>query len=223
MNRAERRSTIPSRAEQQAQAQRRKIAVIGSFSVLAIVIVVAIALASRVPKAASDAPSNAALAGGQTAPEFAVSTTAGPFDLAQAGGKPTLLEVFATWCPHCQRETAVLNALYPEFKAKANIVAVSGSPYSMDQSQPESQADVVAFMTKFGVTYPIAFDSQLDVAKKYLQGGFPTVVLIGTDGKIQAIRDGEIPKADIAKALDASLTGKTPDPRMGLPATAPAG
>jgi peroxiredoxin len=186
---------------------------------LAVVIVVAIALASRVPKAASDAPVNAALKVGQKAPDFTLSTTAGPFDLASAtaAGKPTLLEVFATWCPHCQRETAVLNALYAKYKGKANLVAVSGSPYSMDESQPESQADVVDFMTKFNVGYPIAFDPNLDVAHKYLQGGFPTVVLIGANGKIQSIRSGEIPQTDLANAINATLSGKTPDPGMGIP------
>jgi thiol-disulfide isomerase/thioredoxin len=216
MNRAERRPTLPSRAELEARAQRRRLAVFGSLGVLAVVIIVAVVLASRVPKAASDAPAAAAIAVGQKAPEFAVSTTGGPFDLAQAGGKPTLLEVFATWCPHCQRETAVLNSVYAAYRSRVNIVAVAGSPYAMDESQPESQADVVAFMEKFNVVYPVAFDSTLDVGHKYLQGGFPTVVLIGTDGRIQSLRDGEIPKPDITHALDAALAGKTPDPKMGL-------
>ena len=215
MNRTERRSTIPSRAEAQARAGRRRIAVIGSLAVLAIVIVIAIALASRVPKAASDAPVNAKLAVGERAPQFVVSTTNGEFDLAKSAGKPTLLEVFATWCPHCQRETAVLDALYPKYKAEVHVVTVAGSPYAMDETQPESQADVVAFMQKFNVTYPVAFDPTLDVAGKYLQGGFPTVVLIGRDGRVQAIRDGEIPPADLTKALDDSIAGKKPDPKMG--------
>jgi thiol-disulfide isomerase/thioredoxin len=219
MNRVERRPTVPSRAEIEARAKRRRVAVIASFCVLAIVIVVAIALASRVPKAASDAPANAALAVGQKAPEFSVATTGGPFDLATAGNKPTLLELFATWCPHCQRETVVLNAIYTEYGGRANVVAVSASPYSMtDQSVPESQADVIAFVQKYGVRYPVAFDSTLDVAKKYLQGGFPTVVLIGRDGVIQSIRDGEIPKADIENAIGASIAGGKPDPKMGLKA-----
>ena len=218
MNRTERRSTIPSRAAAQAQANRRRIAVFGSLGVLAVVLVVAVALASRVPKAATEAPSAANLSVGQKAPEFDVSTTGGPFDLAQAGGKPTLLEVFATWCPHCQRETAILNALYPRYKGAVNVVAVAGSPYAMDESQPESQADVVAFMQKFSVAYPVAFDPTLDVAGKYLQGGFPTVVLISKDGVVQSIRDGEIPQTDLSKALDASLAGRKPDPRMGGPA-----
>ncbi|MBD5635243.1 MAG: TlpA family protein disulfide reductase [Candidatus Eremiobacteraeota bacterium] len=219
MSRVQPRPTLPSRADDAAKAQRRRIAVIASLSILAVVIIVAIALASRVPKAASDAPVAASLTVGQKAPEFALSTTAGPFDLARAGGKPTLLEVFATWCPHCQRETAVFDDIYGNYKGRINLVAVSGSPYSMDQSQPESQADVIDFATKFNVTYPVAFDSTLDVAHKYLQGGFPSVVLIGADGKVRAIRDGEIPAADLKKALDAALSGKLPDPKMGAHAS----
>ena len=213
MNRAERRSTAPSRAELAARASRRRVAVIASLSMLAIVIIVAIALASRVPKPPAE---TAALTVGQKAPEFAVSTTNGPFDLATAGGKPTLLELFATWCPHCQRETAVLNGIYATYKSRANVVAVAASPLSMDQSAPESQADVVAFTQKFAVGYPVAFDPNLDVAKKYLQNGFPTIVVIGANGLVQSIGDGEIPKTNLTKALDASLAGKVPDPKLGL-------
>jgi thiol-disulfide isomerase/thioredoxin len=217
MSRVQRRPSIPSRAELEAQAKRRRVAVIASLSVMALVIIVAVALASRVPKAASDAPVNSVLTVGQKAPEFSVSTTAGPFDLATAGGKPTLLEVFATWCPHCQRETAVLNELFAKYGSRVNMVAVAGSPYSMeDQSAPESQADVVAFGQRFNVRYPIAFDPNLDVANKYLQGAFPTLVLIGTDGNVQAIAEGEVPLGNMASALDASLAGGKPDPKMGM-------
>ncbi|GAC1310596.1 MAG: hypothetical protein NVSMB19_24860 [Vulcanimicrobiaceae bacterium] len=216
MNRTERREIIQSAGARQALANRKRIAVLLSVAVVAIVILIAVALASRVPKAASDAPISAALVVGQKAPEFAVATTNGPFDLATSGGKPTLLEVFASWCPHCQREVPALDRLYATYKTKINVLGVAGSPYGLDQTQPESQADVIAFMTKFKATYPIAFDPNLDVAHKYLQGGFPTLVLIGADGTVQAIRDGEVPEADIAKALQAVAAGKKPDPKMGF-------
>lgn len=200
---------------------RRKPILYVTLGVIAVALVVTVAVLSRnpsvVPQSATETHAQSALKVGQKAPDFAVSTTAGPFDLATAR-TPVLLEVFATWCPHCQRETAILNTLYPRYKGAVNIVAVAGSPYAMDESQPESQADVVAFMQKFSIVYPVAFDPSLDVAGKYLQGGFPTVVLIGKDGLVQSIRDGEIPQADIAKALDTSLAGGKPDPKMGGPA-----
>jgi thiol-disulfide isomerase/thioredoxin len=183
-----------------------------------------VSLSSRVPQSATTAATPAQLSVGQQAPLFSVATTAGPFDITKAGDKPTLLEVFATWCPHCQRETVVLNQLYGKYKGKVNFVAVSGSPYDMSgppgenpgTPQPESQADVVNFMQKFNVTYPIAFDPDLKVANEYMQDGFPQVVLIGTDGKILALRSGEIPANDIASAIGRTLAGKPPDPKMGL-------
>jgi thiol-disulfide isomerase/thioredoxin len=197
-------------------AQRRNTIAIASLVILAIVIIVAISLANRVPPAATIAPNaTEAIKVGQTAPDFSVSTTSGPFELTKNGGKPTLLEVFATWCPHCQREVSVLDPLYAKYHGKVNFVAVNGAATGMDQS-PETQADVIAFATKFNVSYPIGFDPNLDVAHKYLQAGFPTVVLIGADDKVVSIRDGEIPPEDLENALNAELAGKAPDPKMGF-------
>jgi thiol-disulfide isomerase/thioredoxin len=198
-------------------AQRRNAIVIGSLVLLALIVIVAISRLSTVPQAAT-VPNVAAspLVVGQKAPDFSVSTTSGPFTLSKSGSKPTLLEVFASWCPHCQREVKVIDPLYAAYKDKVNFVAVNGDARGLDGSSPETQADVVGWAQKFGVTYPVAFDPDLDVAHKYLQSGFPTLVLIGADGTIQAVRDGEIPAADLKNVLQAAATGKRPNPKMGL-------
>jgi thiol-disulfide isomerase/thioredoxin len=169
-------------------------------------IIVGVGLASRqvVPKAASNAPIQAQIKVGQTAPPFSVQTTAGAFDLQQVG-TPVLLEVFATWCPHCQRETQVLNALSARYAGKVAIVAVSGSPYGIDGTSPESQADVNGFAQRFQLRYPVAFDPNMDVAQKYLQGGYPTLVLIDQSKTVRMIKDGEVSQADLAKAIDGVL------------------
>jgi peroxiredoxin len=184
---------------------KRKTILYVSFGLLALIAIIAVGVASQIPKVASVAPISAKLTVGQAAPPFTLPTTDGVFDLAQAAGKPVLLEVFATWCPHCQRETATLNQIYDAYKDKVHVVSVSGSQYGIDENSPESQADVVSFAEKFNVRYPIAFDPTLDVANKYLQGGFPTLVVIGKDGKIAKFRDGEIPLTDIKKDLDEAL------------------
>ncbi|MBC5811551.1 MAG: redoxin family protein [Candidatus Eremiobacteraeota bacterium] len=219
MNRSERRQgAVPvGRAEEQARAQRRRTILYAVLIGLAVGAIVAVGIISNrlVPKTASDAPTFAKLSVEQQAPEFVVSTTAGPFDLNVARGKPTLLEIFATWCPHCQREAAVMNGLSATYKGKANVLGVSGSPYAIDSTSPESQADVMAFAGAFKVEYPIAYDGELDVAKKYLQGGFPTMVLIGANGKVLSIGSGEIPAADLNKAIANALAGKPVSPNFG--------
>jgi thiol-disulfide isomerase/thioredoxin len=163
-----------------------------TIAIIAIGIVVAIAISNRVvPQSASEAIPYSSLAAGDPAPEFSAETTQGPFALSGAG-RPVFLEVFATWCPHCQRETAVLNRLYEKYKDRLDFVAVTGSPYGSDRTSPESQADVLAFARYFNVRYPVAFDASLDVAKSYLQGGYPTIVMIGTDKRVKFIGSGEL-------------------------------
>jgi thiol-disulfide isomerase/thioredoxin len=203
MNRSERRRE-PGRKS--TPNSRRTTIVYGSLAVLAIIVIGAIAIASRTPNnAASDAPIYAALPVGQAAPAFSAATTQGPVNVPVADHKPVLLEVFATWCPHCQHEVSVLNPLFHKYGDKVHFVAVSGSPYAGDEHSPSSQLDVINFAQKFKVAYPIAYDPDMTVAHKYLQGGYPTIVVIDRAGKIAAVRDGEIPQSAIQSDLEKAL------------------
>ncbi|HTJ25617.1 MAG TPA: TlpA disulfide reductase family protein [Candidatus Limnocylindria bacterium] len=187
-------------------ADRRKTILYATIAVVVVAIVVGIGLASRnaVPKAASEAPIQASIKVGQTAPAFSIQTNAGPFDLNSVS-TPVLLEVFASWCPHCQRETQVLNSLATTYAGKLAIVAVTGSAQGMDGSSPESQADVNQFGATFQIRYPLAFDPDMKVAQQYLQGGYPTLVLINKSKKIAMIKDGEVTQSDLTKAINAVL------------------
>lgn len=182
---------------------------IASLVIIALLIIGAVVYAAVRPSQqlnnASTAPANATLAIGQAAPEFTLPSTAGTFDL-DAQTKPALIEIFATWCPHCQRETVVMNQLYAAYKNRVAFLAVPGSDTGMDGSSPESQFDVINFQIKFNVKYPIAaYDPNLVVAKQYLQGGYPTIVIVNAQHKITYLDSGEVPFAKVAAALDASL------------------
>jgi thiol-disulfide isomerase/thioredoxin len=184
---------------------RRKLIMYGTLAVVVLAIVLAVGFSSRVQKAATNVPiADSKLKVGDTAPAFTIGTNAGNFDLAQVS-TPVLLEVFATWCPHCQRETAVLNDIATKYAGKIAMVAVSGSPYGVDGSSPETQNDVNGFSEHFAVRYPVAFDPDQKIAQLYLKTGFPTLVLIGKNKKIAWMDSGEIPEAKIVKAVDRVL------------------
>ncbi len=202
MNRADRRQ-----GSSVAGIDRRTILIWLAIGIPILAIIIGVAIASRrpVPKTASSAPAIAHLVVGQPGADFSVSTTAGPFTLSAAHGQPVLLEVFATWCPHCQREVAVLNRVFDTYKGRARVVAVSGSELGIDQNTAESQAGVIAFAQQFGARYPVAFDGDRDVAGKYLQGGFPTIVLLDRNGKIVAVHDSELTFEPLRKEIDAVL------------------
>jgi thiol-disulfide isomerase/thioredoxin len=192
-----------SRAVSKTPAPNRtRIAIYAIGTLLVIGVIVAIGLLNRsaVPNSASNAPITSTLKVGDTAPEFTVPTNAGQFDLAGVS-TPVLLEVFATWCPHCQRETVVLNDLAAKYAGKVAIVAVSGSAQGMDGNSPESQADVNTFGAQYNVRYPLAFDPELKVAGQYIQGGFPSLILIDKNKKVTWTASGESAEVDIVKAI----------------------
>jgi thiol-disulfide isomerase/thioredoxin len=180
----------------------RRLLILVSIAIAAAIVVIAIIAARHAGEVqnASQAPTSAPLAVGGKAPEFAAATTAGAFGLATAK-KPVFLEVFASWCPHCQRETKVLKRLYAAFHPRMEFVAVSGSNTGMDGVSSETQADVVAFAQRFSVTYPVAFDPNLTVANLYLQGGFPTIAIIDAQKNIAYLGSGEITYGELAAAI----------------------
>ena len=137
---------------------------------------------------------------GQPAPTFEVATTAGLFDLSKAE-KPVFLEVFATWCPHCQHEVAIVDRVYRKYRGSVDFVAVSGSDTAMDGTSASSQLDVLEWTKRFKVEYPVAYDPLLNVASLYLQGGFPTFAIIGRDKRVAYLDSGET----TYQALDSAL------------------
>jgi len=141
---------------------------------------------------------------GAPAPQFEVASTAGLFDLSKAD-KPVFLEVFATWCPHCQHEVAIVNRLYQKYRTSVEFLGVSGSDTAMDGTSTASELDVLNWVRRFKVQYPVAYDPLLNVANLYLQGGFPTVAIIGKDKKIDYLDSGEIAYQDLVGAIEKVL------------------
>ncbi len=185
-----------------------------SLAIVTIVVVAIIAVGSllfyffgpahRSVQTASQSPIVGKAQVGQPAPTFEVSTTAGLFDLA-AVDKPVFLEVFATWCPHCQREAPVVDRLYRKYRSRVEFVAVSGSDTGMDGTSAASTLDVLQWARRFNVQYPIAYDPLLNVANLYLQGGFPTFAVIGKDKKITYLNSGEVSYQDLVSAIEKAL------------------
>jgi thiol-disulfide isomerase/thioredoxin len=184
----------------------KRILMWSTLVVVVIAIVVAIALVNRgaVNTAATQAPIVGTAARGKAAPEFQAATNQGFFDLAKTD-KPVFLEIFATWCPHCQREASVIDKLYAQYKNRVAFVGVSGSNTGMDGQSPSGEQDVMNFVQTLGVQYPVAYDGSLQVAHEYLQGGFPTLVIIGRDKKVTYLTSGETPYADLNGAIKKAL------------------
>ena len=197
-----------SRSKTTAPANSRKTIMYVTIAVVIIGIVVAVGLASRtsvVPENATKAVGQSKLKVGDTAPNFTIATNAGNFELAGVS-TPVLLEVFAPWCPHCQKEAPILNDLATKYAGKLAIVSVSGDAVDYDHNRAESESNVHVFADRYQTRYPIAFDRELKVATLYLHSGFPSVYVIDAKKRIRFQQEGEIPEADLVKAIDTALS-----------------
>ncbi len=199
--------SIIAPAEVNRRAQRNRLFLYVTLGLVVAIIIAVVAFYSRVPQSATSAPTQSNIKVGQVAPEFSVATTDGPFDLktAESAGKPVLLEIFATWCPHCQREVTTMDALYKKYGSQIDFVGVSGSPTGMDGQSQSSQLDVVNFQKTFGVAYPIAYDPTLNVAAKYMLDGYPSLIIIDKSGKVSFLTSGEASDKTLTTELNKVL------------------
>ena len=181
-----------------------------ALAAIAAIIVYAVLHANRAVPGSAVATDSPALPppikAGAQAPGFALPSKIGTFSSSELDGTPYLLEIFATWCPHCQRMTKVLRAIRASVpQARLGMVSVTGSPYAAnstpDNLVPENQADVDAFESTFGVTWPSFYDPDLTVAKKWGLDGFPTIFIVNAKGTIVYATSGEVSKTELMNAI----------------------
>src|SRR5262249_19012722 len=99
-----------------------------------------------VTEAAAGAAAPAPLAAGTAAPDLKWTLGGAAGSLAGERGHPVLLVFGATWCPHCQAEVPVLNAVQDRFAGQGlKVVDVSASPVGMDGRSTASPGDLELF------------------------------------------------------------------------------
>jgi peroxiredoxin len=100
----------------------------------------------------------------------------------------------------------VLNDLATKYAGKLAIVSVSGDGVDYDHNTAESDSNIRVFADRYQTRYPIAFDRELKVATLYLHSGFPSVYVIDAKKRIRFQQEGEVPEADLVKAINAALS-----------------
>jgi peroxiredoxin len=160
------------------------------------------------PASAANKPENPnLLAVGATAPSFTLKTPQGQtFSLSDFRNKATLVEFFATWCPHCAAEAPHLEKIYASLpKATYAFVSIN--------ADGETAPSIFAFHTYFGLQYPALLDPSSSAGSFTSPGGagkvtnaykvqaFPTFYVLNGQGVIVWRSDGEQPDALLRQEL----------------------
>jgi len=108
-------------------------------------------------------------------------------------GRPAIVNLWATWCPHCVREMPVLaeaQRQYPDL----DIVFLD---------QGEDGARVSRFLQRRGLALDnVLLDAKGEVGRHFGLRALPATLFYGRDGSLQDIRIGALSKATLQERIE---------------------
>jgi cytochrome c biogenesis protein CcmG, thiol:disulfide interchange protein DsbE len=135
-------------------------------SVIALVVIVALAVAGATVGTGSAAPHSLG-----KAKNFTLAVLGRPgqqISLQSMAGRPVIVNFFASWCEPCQRETPLIARFYRDSGGRPAILGVN-----------DSASKAMTFVHKSGVTYPVVADPMpMKAAIAYNLPGLPATFFL---------------------------------------------
>lgn len=114
------------------------------------------------------------------------------FDIADAAGRPVVLNFWASWCLPCAQEAEELNRAQRAYGKDAVIMGVN----VMDDRDA-----ALEFIARHEVEYPNGYDPDKAVHIDYGVAGVPETFFISSDGRIVDKISGPVTFAEISSGL----------------------
>lgn len=183
-------------AEEVVQEKSKKKGAIIAIVVLAIVVAAAVIAYSALPGLRASAPYKI-ISADDVDPLFSgnlltseIESVDGEVvklsDLSSSTGKPLVINLWATWCPHCVEEMDAYQKLYDEYADQFEFVIlnVADTKTEIDAARGYAQEN--------GYTFPVYLDSHSDVVEALSATGIPMTVIVSSDGNVVVLRSGTI-------------------------------
>lgn len=140
------------------------------------------------------------LAVGTPAPDWELKDPAGKaMKLSDHKGKVVVLDFWGTWCPYCLQAMPSIQKLHDRYKDKGVVVL------GLD-TENDAGADPAGFMRQKNYTYGLLLNAE-KITKAYRVFGFPTLYVIGRDGKVALVEQGAKPDLfeSVSKVIEQEL------------------
>lgn len=106
-----------------------------------------------------------------------------PLDLAAPADRPTVINLWASWCAPCRREMPALAAAAPDHPDVRFLFV----------NQGESEAHVRDYLAREGLALEyVLIDPQMTLSRHYGAAGLPVTFFLGKDGRLVRAHVGEI-------------------------------
>lgn len=127
--------------------------------------------------------------------------TGGPVvNLAQLGGRPVVINLWATWCGPCREEMPILQDAYERLGEHVSFVGVN------TKDDPDSAA---AFLEAVGVSYPQLVDVDGQLLAHLHTPGLPVTVVLDPSGRVTNRHVGPLTSDELRDLVEAA-SGTTP-------------
>jgi len=138
---------------------------------------------------------------GRRAPGFDLPALSGEGRVSLAGslGHLVVVNVWASWCGPCREEIGGLQAAWVTYRSRG--------VHFLGVDHLDGRAPAMEFVREFGVTYPIGYDPEGEVANRYGLAGLPTTLVIAPDGTIAYRLLGRVAPETLRGLLERLLTG----------------
>ncbi len=131
---------------------------------------------------------------GAPAPDFSITSFEGEtYSLESLRGTPMLINFWASWCVECYKEAALLEQASQDFKGKVLFLGID---------YLDTEKDALAYLEKYGVTYPSGPDIESRMAKAYRITGVPETFFVTADGQIIHVQIGPIERPQLYQLLE---------------------
>lgn len=145
---------------------------------------------------------------GRPAPDFAL-TLFDQFEqdqitLADLRGQVVVVNFWASWCVECYKEAELLERAWQDYKDRG--VVFVGVDYL------DTDKEGLAYMKKYGITYPSGPDLGNKISEDYAITGVPETFFIDQQGQIIHVQIGPIEQAQLYGLLDRLIA---PPPAQG--------
>lgn len=157
--------------------------------VVSIVGLVALLAIGQSHKSSATGRSGLRLVGNQ-APEFSIPSYQGDqVVLSDIRGRPVVINFWASWCPPCRAESAMLESLWREYE--------SAGIYFLGVNIQDSREAAEAYIEEFGITFVNGVDRDGRVSIDYGVIGLPATFFVNGEGVIVGRWVGAMSEQDL--------------------------
>ena len=165
---------------------------------------VTLALAGTIPATAQEPEDGLGLPTGTPAPDAQVEDMEGNTVslLEVIGGRPALIEFWASWCEQCELLQPEIDRVQERFGEKVAVVAVA-------VAVSQSRRRVRRHVERHAPGYDYLYDANGEAVRAYK--ALTTSIVVLVDGEGRVVSTGVGPEQELVKALEALLQ----DPSSG--------